>query len=446
MTTRHVLVGTGIAAISAAEAIRRADPRVAITMIGPEANHWYSRPGLAYLLTGELPPDRLAIRTPAEVQRLDVTRREARVVRIEPANQWVVLDSGERVSYDRLLLATGASSIAPSFPGAALRGVERLDAWDDAQDLLALARPARTAVVAGGGSTALELVEGLHARGVQTHYFMRGARYWSRVLDPVESAMVEARLIASGVELHRNTTIRRVTGDASGGVSGVDTEDGAHLPCDIVAVAVGVRPNIALARDVGIATERGILTSEFMETSLPAVYAAGDAAQVHDPVTRRSELDTLWASAQAQGTIAGMNMAGQRVPHRKRPPINVTRLAGITATIVGQIGGEGEDPDLLTLTRGQSERWSRGEGGGGSWTVGGVRAGDRLRVVVSGRVIVGALVMGDQSLSRPLAHLIGEAVDISALRPALDASPGRAMDILLDFCTRHVGDRTAAHH
>ncbi len=425
MTTRHVLVGTGIAAISAAEAIRRADPRVAITMIGPEANHWYSRPGLAYLLTGELPPDRLAIRTPAEVQRLDVTRREARVVRIEPANQWVVLDSGERVSYDRLLLATGASSIAPSFPGAALRGVERLDAWDDAQDLLALARPARTAVVAGGGSTALELVEGLHARGVQTHYFMRGARYWSRVLDPVESAMVEARLIASGVELHRNTTIRRVTGDASGGVSGVDTEDGAHLPCDIVAVAVGVRPNIALARDVGIATERGILTSEFMETSLPAVYAAGDAAQVHDPVTRRSELDTLWASAQAQGTIAGMNMAGQRVPHRKRPPINVTRLAGITATIVGQIGGEGEDPDLLTLTRGQSERWSRGEGGGGSWTVGGVRAGDRLRVVVSGRVIVGALVMGDQSLSRPLAHLIGEAVDISALRPALDASPAR---------------------
>jgi NAD(P)H-nitrite reductase large subunit len=442
MTTRHVLVGTGIAAISAAEAIRRAGPRVSITMIGPEAGHWYSRPGLAYLLTGEVPAERLAIRTPAEVRRLGVTQVAARVVRVEPANGWVVLDSGDRVAYDRLLLATGASSIAPSFPGASLRGVMRLDAWDDARALLAMARPGRVAVVAGGGSTALELVEGLHARGVDVHYFLRGERYWSRVLDPVESAMVEARLIAEGVELHRHAAIRAVSGDAEGDVTGVDLEDGSHMPCDIVAVAVGVRPNVALAREAGIATDRGILTSEFMEASVPDVYAAGDAAQVHDPVTRRSELDTLWASAQSQGAIAGMNMAGMRVPHRKRPPINVTRLGGITATIVGSVGGAEEDPDLLTLTRGQSERWARGEG---SWTVGGVRAGDRLRVVVSGRAIVGAVVMGDQSLSRPLAHLIGEAVDISELRPALDASPDRAMDILLEFCAQHVGDRAATH-
>jgi NAD(P)H-nitrite reductase large subunit len=364
------------------------------------------------------------------------------VVRVEPANQWVVLDGGDRVGYDRLLLATGASSIAPTFPGASLRGVLRLDAWDDARELLAIARPGRVAVVAGGGSTALELVEGLHARGVDVHYFMRGERYWSRVLDAVESAMVEARLIAGGVRLHRHASIRAVTGDARGAVAGVDLADGSHLPCDIVAVAVGVRPNVGLAREAGIATDRGILTSEFMETSAPGVFAAGDAAQVHDPVTRRSELDTLWASAQSQGAIAGMNMAGQRVPHRKRPPINVTRLGGITATIVGSVGGAGEDPDLLTLTRGQSERWARGEG---SWTVGGARAGDRLRVVVSGRAIVGAVVMGDQALSRPLAHLIGEAVDISALRPALDAAPDRAMDILLDFCARHVGDRAASH-
>ncbi|HEY0995136.1 MAG TPA: FAD-dependent oxidoreductase [Gemmatimonadaceae bacterium] len=441
-TTRHVLVGTGIAAISAAEAIRRTDPRVSITMIGSEAGHWYSRPGLAYLLTGEIPAEGLMIRTPAEVTRLGVTQVSARVVRIEPANRWVVLDGGDRVHYDRLLLATGAASITPPFPGASLRGVMRLDAWDDARELLARARPGGVAVVAGGGSTALELVEGLHARGMETHYLMRGARYWSRVLDPVESAMVEARLLADGVQLHRHTAIRAVTGDARDQVTGVDTEDGRHLPCDLVAVAVGVRPNVALAREAGIATDRGILTSEFMETSVPDVYAAGDAAQVHDPVTRRSELDTLWASAQSQGTIAGMNMAGQRVPHRTRPPINVTRLGGITATIVGRVGGAGSDPDLLTLTRGQSERWAGGEG---SWSIGGARAGDRLRVVVSGRAIVGAVVMGDQGLSRPLAHLIGEAVDISALRPALDASPERAMDILLDFCADHVGDRTAAH-
>ena len=436
----HVIVGTGIAALSAAESIRRADARTRITMVGPEAAPFYSRPGLAYLLTDEVPESQLVLRTPAQLAELDVTRVDRRVVRLAPDGRFVQLDSGDRIEYDRLLLATGAASLPADFPGASLDGVVQFDDLGEANDLVDRARHARTAVVIGGGSTALELVDGLHARGLATHYLMRGERYWSKVFDAVESAIVEASLLAQGVVLHRRTAIREAIG-RDGVLIGVRTTTGRHIPCEILGVAVGVAPRIDVAVAAGLATDRGILTNEYLETSAPDVFAAGDVAQVHDPVTQRALLDTLWSSALQQGRIAGMNMAGVRVALRKRVPMNVTRVAGITTTIVGAVGAA-DDPDLLTLTRGQSERWTTDDG---AWSVGGSRLGNRLRVVVSGRAIVGAVVMGDQRMSQPLAHLIGEEVDISALRPALEASPDDAMDLLLAFCDAHVTDHAARH-
>ncbi|MBP6443460.1 MAG: FAD-dependent oxidoreductase [Gemmatimonadales bacterium] len=436
----HVLVGSGIAALSAAEAIRSADPRARITMVSLEDAPFYSRPGLAYLLTNELPEAALEIRSAAELAALRLERVTGMASRIDTGERRLVLQDGRRIGYDRLLIATGASSMPPDFPGAALDGVVQVDGLSEARDFVARSRRASTAIVVGGGSTALELVDGLHARGVTTHYLLRGDRYWSKVFDPVESAIVEARLLADGVQLHRVTGVREAIG-TNGVLVGVTTTAGRHLACDLLAVAVGVRPRLELARASGVAIDRGILTNEYLETSVTGVFAAGDAAQVYDPVTHGALLDTLWASALQQGRIAGLNMAGVRVAHRKHPPINVTRVAGITATIIGAVG-TADDPDLLTLTRGQSERWATDPD---AWSVAAARRGDRLRVVVSGRAIVGAVVMGDQRVSQPLAHLIGEEVDISALRPALEAAPEDAMDLLLAFCDAHVGDHAAEH-
>ena len=182
-------------------------------------------------------------------------------------------------------------------------------------------------MVVGGGITALELVEGLHSRGVKVHYLLRGKRYWSSVLDEKESQIVEKRLQKEGVKLHYGSELVEVHGKR-GRVQGVRLLDGRTLLCDILAYAIGIHPRVELARESGLAIDRGVLANEYLQTSNPDVYVAGDVAQVYDPLSKRSIIDSLWGPAREQGYTAGLNMAGQRTAYIKEVPFNVTRLAG----------------------------------------------------------------------------------------------------------------------
>lgn len=437
--TRHLIVGSGIAALAAAEAIRRHDPAARITLVSEEPHPFYSRPGLAYLLSGAVPESQLRIRSAEEIEALRLERITARVERIGPARREVLLAGGRILTYDRLLLALGAESIAPDFPGAELQGIVRLDSLDQARGILAGVRRGRRAVVAGGGSTALELVEGFHARGARTSYFLRGSRYWARVLDSEESAIIEGRLTASGVVVRRRTEVARALG-RKGVLTAVETRDGETLPVDLLAIATGVRPRLALPRAAGLAVDRGVLVNEYLETGAPDVFAAGDVAQVHDPVAGRAVLDSLWSSAEAQGRIAGQNMAGARAAYLKQIAFNVTCLAGLITTIVGEVGEGDDDPDLLTITRGQSEAWS---GGREAWSLLDRRGHDRVRIRIGARHIVGAVVLGDQAMSDVLAALVRERVDITPIREALMREPDAMLTRLRPF---HAEWQRSLHH
>ena len=424
----HVLVGSGIAALSAAEAIRSVDAAARITLVSDESGPFYSRPGLAYLLAGAVPERQLAIRSKAEVGALRLERIAARADRLFPERHELRLAGGRVLSYDRLLIATGASSIAPDFPGADLDGVVRLDGVEDARALLARVRKAKVAVVVGGGSTALELAEGLQARGVETHYFLRGDRYWARVLDEEESALVESGLARAGVTLHRRTEIVRALG-RNGRLEAVDTNDAACLHCQLIAVAIGVRPRVDLARNASLDVDRGIVVGERMETSAPDAFAAGDVAQAFDPALGRAVLDTLWSAAAEQGRVAGLNMAGVATTYHRHVALNVTQLGDLITTVIGDVGGA-DDPDLVTITRGQSEAWA-----GASVGTSLVRhdASDRIRIHINGRAILGAVIMGDQALSVPLTRFIADRVDITSIRQALIERPEALASTLLEF-------------
>jgi NAD(P)H-nitrite reductase large subunit len=415
---RFVLVGNGPASLAAAEAIRLRDAQAEILILGEEPHAFYSRPGLAYYLAGHIPESQLYSRPDEEYRRLNVRRRTARAVGLEPLEHRVHLHDGRSLTYDALLLAVGAHAVRPKVTGIDLQGVVTLDTLEDARRIVALARRARRAVVVGGGITALELAEGLAARGVETHYLLRRDRYWSNVLDPDESDLVEARLEAEGIRLHHNTNLAEIIG-RGGRVVGAELTPGGRMACEIVAVAVGITPRIDLAAAAGLEVKRGIVVDPHLAASAEGVFAAGDVAEVLDPDTGEYVLDSLWWLAIEQGKAAGANMAGSRGAYRKGTPFNVTRIGGLTTTVLGCVGQPAPDDDLIGIARGDSEVWRRQPDASA------VEADDessRLRVMVGRKHILGGLVMGDQRASRPLQDLISNRVDITMARNRLLSS------------------------
>jgi NAD(P)H-nitrite reductase large subunit len=322
-------------------------------------------------------------------------------------------------------------------PGIDLDGVVKLDHLADARQMLRLTQRARSAVVVGGGITALEIVEGLRARGLRVHYFLRGERYWSNVLDEYESRIIEQRLQGEGVQLHYHTEMVEIAG-SDRRVTAVRTQDGRLVKTDMLAFAIGIQPRKSLAEACGIKTGRGILVDDRLQTSSPDVYAAGDVAQVYDPISGQSVLDSLWGPARNQGTAAGMNMAGGDVVYRKPAAFNVTRLSGLTTSIIGSVGN-GLDEDLVGIARGDSETFRQLPDAMIAQTHFEV---NRLRVLVGERCLLGAIVMGDQTLSRPLQSLVIQRVDITPIRRQLIGGQAALGDLLADFWIQ--GRRTNA--
>lgn len=428
--SRYLIIGGGIAGLSAAEVLRAREPDASITLVGAEAHPPYSRPGLAYLLAGSLPEAQLTLRNPDELSRLKLDRRVGEVVGIDPEAHAVTLASGERLPYDRLLLAMGARALPLEVPGANLDGVVQLDHLEHARDILRRARRARSAVVVGGGPTAVELAEGLRAQGLVVHYLLRGDRYWGSVLDPTEAALVEAGLAREGILLRRNARVVAALG-TDGVLAGVQTDAGDAIACELLAVAIGVSPRVELARAAGIAVGRGVLVDASLRTSAPDVFAAGDVAELRDPERGGTSMEGLWSSALAQGRAVGRAMAGVNVCYRPEPSLNITRLGGITIAIVGQVAppeSRMPDPDLRTFSRGDSELW-RARGPGRA-----VRSGrkvGRIRVTLTSDRVVGALVMGDAASARALCHLVRARVEVPGLSEAGD--PDGTIDALIQL-------------
>jgi NADPH-dependent 2,4-dienoyl-CoA reductase/sulfur reductase-like enzyme len=432
----YVIIGTGPAGIAAAQVIRGRDTRANITLIGDEPFGYYSRPGLAYYLTGELPEKGLFPFTKSSFQEMKLRLLHTRVRAIHPREHQVENQAGDKMAYDRLLVATGARAARMNVPGAVLDGVVLLDNLDDARRILKLARKAGSAVVVGGGITALEIVEGLVSRGVKTHYFLRGDRYWSNVLDETESRIVEHRLRDEGVQIHYHTELAEIL-EKRGRVAGVVTKEGKQVKCKITAIAIGIRPRTELAISAGLNADRGILVDEYQCTNAPDIFAAGDVAQVYDPHTGKSVVDSLWGPARDQGHAAGLNMAGVTTPYIKAVPFNVTRLAGLTTTIIGTVG-RGTDDDLIGIARGDSETWRQLPDAIAAQSDFDI---NRLRVMVGRKHLIGAILMGDQTLSQPLHHLISHRVDISPIRNQLLDSHGKPGDLIAKFWTHW-----SAHH
>lgn len=421
MTKHYLIIGNGAAGVSAAEVIRQRDAAARITLLTDEPHLMYSRPGIAYVLNGQLPPEQIISRRESFYREHRFELHCGRVTALDPIRHFVTLADGSQLRYDVILLAVGASATSAPFPNSDLKGIVSFDKLDDATHILNLTRKASSAVIVGGGITAMELAEGMARQAVKTHFLQRGDRLWPRLLNQQESDIIEHQIKHEGIHLHYREEIAEAIGK-KGQVVGVKLKSGKHLPCDILGVAIGVKPNLELVKDTTVAVKQGILVNQYLQSNIPTLFAAGDVAQAYDRWTESHQLDILWPSAIAEGRAAGYNMvdvAQGRAPsfiYQKGTPFNAALLFGVHMTAIGRISDH-RDHDALQeaahLSRGSSFVWTTPftTTVHSAWNRQGPHS---IRLSLDRGRVIGALILGYQELADPLRYLIEQEVDISA--------------------------------
>jgi NADPH-dependent 2,4-dienoyl-CoA reductase/sulfur reductase-like enzyme len=337
---RFVIIGNGVAGATAAFTLRQREPEAEITVIGGESDYFFSRTALMYAFM-----DRMSLRDLEPYERKVFAKQNIRLVRdwvadLDAARHTLQLQSGQSISYDRLLLATGSVPKPADWPGLgrAREGVVHFVSLQDLERCERLVPSTREAVVVGGGLIGVELVECLafHRRNVT--FLVRSPWYWPGALAKEESEIVTEHIRRHGVELHGGEEIIEVLAGGDGRVRAVRTNSGTEFPCQMLGIAIGVEPATGWLRRVATPPriERGIVVSPSFQTSLEDVWAAGDCTEIESGGER--VVEQIWYSAKRQGELAALAMLGDAV--RYEPPIffNSAMFFEIEYTAAGMIG------------------------------------------------------------------------------------------------------------
>lgn len=321
---RYVIIGNSTAAVGAVEAIRRNDRTGSIVIISNENYHVYSRPLISYLLLGKTDEARMKYRNDDFYSHHQCELMLGRTARkIDIGQKQVILEDGECVSYDRLLIAAGSSPVVPPIPG--LDKVEKkftFTTLDDARALeAALTENARVLIV-GAGLIGLKCAEGISRKNVETLCVDLSPRVLSSILDDQGSEIMRKHLEDHGIRFFLS---RQITG-FEGNTAILD--DKTEIPFDVLVLAVGVRPNISLLKEFGGKTNRGILIDDRCRTSIPDIYAAGDCCESMDASSGEAKIMALLPNAYMQGECAGMNMSGVDYLFDRAIPMNAIGLFG----------------------------------------------------------------------------------------------------------------------
>ncbi len=340
---QYIIAGAGPAGVVACETIRKLDKKSAIILIGAEPEPPYSRMAIPYLLSEKIAEQGTFLRkTAGYYEQLNIKLMHNRVTGLNTANNSLQLDNGEQLEYDRLLLATGATPINPAIPGVELEGVRHCWTLEDARNIAAMAKADSSVVLMGAGFIGCIILESLVKRGVKLTVVERGDRMVPRMMDDTAGNMLKEWCEDKGV---RVLTSHSVTAIEKSDPLSVNLDSGEHLHADLVISATGVRSNIDFLQQSELETDQGILVNTFLQTSHPAVYAAGDAAQGRDFSTGEFTVQAIQPTAVEHGRIAAVNMVQDNcLTHQGSLNMNVLDTLGLISSSFGQwMGVDGGD-------------------------------------------------------------------------------------------------------
>ena len=316
-----VVIGNGVAGTTAALTLRQREPKADITMISGESDYFFSRTALMYAYM-----DRMSRRDLEPLERKVFPKQNIRLVRdwvtnLDASRRTLQLKSGQSLSYDRLLLASGSLANLPAWPGLdqAREGVVHFVTLQDLEKCERLTNSTREAVVVGGGLIGVELVECLAFHGKKVTFLVRSPWYWPAALAKEESEIVTEHIRRHGVDVRGGEEVSEVLIGDSGRVRGIRTKSGLEFPCQMLGIAIGVHPAVEWLRQTTTPPEmqRGIVISPSFQTSLANIWAAGDCAEFER--NRERTVEQIWYTAKRQGELAARAMLGDNIHYE--PPV-----------------------------------------------------------------------------------------------------------------------------
>jgi nitrite reductase (NADH) large subunit len=393
-TRRLVVIGNGMAAARVLEELLKLAPDAYdITVLGAEPHPHYNRIRLSAVLAGESGFDDI-VEKDAEwyAARGIELKLGTRATRIDRARRLVVAQDGTATPYDRLLLATGSQPLRPPLPGADLAGVITYRDIADTQAMIAAAARVRDAVVIGGGLLGLEAANGLNQRGMRVTVVHLMPWLMERQLDAPAAGMLQASLEARGIRFALGAQTKEIL-EYGGAARAVRLADGRELPADLVVFAIGIRPNVELARSAGLACERGVQVSDTMQTYDPRIYAVGEC------VAHRGTSYGLVAPLYDMARVCALHLAEAGIfSFRGSVPATRLKVTGVDVFSAGEFAGGPGSADIVYTD---------------------ARGGVYRKLVLRENRLAGAVMVGDATDAGWYQDLIESKRDVSVLRDRL---------------------------
>ena len=394
MKKKLVVIGNGMAGMRTVEELLDAAPHhYDITVLGAEPYGNYNRILLSAILSGEKAMADIIINSKQWYQDQGIcllTGEQNSVVKIDRAQKTVYTQSGLPVRYDRLLIATGSTAILPPIPGNELAGVISFRAIGDVDTMLAYSQYQRHAVVLGGGLLGLEAANGLLARGMEVTVIHNHEYLLNRQLDATASHLLKDELQRRGVKFKMAAQTKALLDDGNGHINAVSLADGSSLPCDLFVMAVGVCPNIALAKSCGLYCERGIVVDDTLQSYDPSIYAVGECIQ------HRGDTFGLVAPLFEQAKVCANHLSGHGAArYLTLPTATKLKVTGISLFSMGDFSGDTQSESILFSDSG---------------------LGIYKKLVIKANQLVGAILYGDSQDGVWYQELLEQGQDIRAYR------------------------------
>ena len=331
-----VIIGNGISGITTARHIRK-NSDAEITVISAETDYFFSRTALMYIYMGDM---KLEHTQPYEKSfwkknRINLLRKYVEKVNTE--NKELYFSDGEKLAFDKLVIASGSKPNKFGWKGQDLEGVGGMYSFQDLENIEKHSKGLQRAVIVGGGLIGIELAEMFHSRHIPVTFLVREKSFWGSVLPKGESDMVSREIFNNGIDLRLDEELQEILADENGKARAVITSKGEEIACQFVGLTAGVSPNISFLEGSNIETQRGIMINDFLETNIKDIYALGDCAQFHNPPKDRRPIEQVWYTGRMQGETLAQTICGNPTKYAPRLWFNSAKFFDIEYQTYGTV-------------------------------------------------------------------------------------------------------------